>query len=425
MARRVVIWFALVFMLISAFSTVGAAPIQDINVKEFLAKYEKAVVFITTYDDKGRKTSTGSGFFVSADGLLVTNRHVLKGSMSAEIEGPDGSKYKVKRVVATQPDLDLVTAEVDTMGKQVPFLNVEPEVPAKGDKVVVLGSPLGYKFSFSEGAVAGVRTLPDTEHRELTGMKGDYIQFTAPVSPGSSGGPVLNAEGKVIGVVTWGYISSSAQNLNFAVPGKKAYELMKGNNPLTSTELAAPNEGLKRANILIMYGPKALAKLKDEEKQKKLSDYISESITAKFRPNKYLLTPYEKTAAYFQAYWKIKDLGKKPPTMEDIDKDVMLGFAEQQMQDFMIFAGLELLTSKGLNTRDVDINQVEIELDLRILDTSRKSYAYSRTFDVEGQDFYEKKVFVFERGDMIKAIEDAVARAIRAFRKDFSTDQLI
>ena len=306
----------------------------------------------------------------------------------------------------------------------MPFLTPEPEIPAKGDKIIALGSPRGYKFSFSEGSIAGVRTFPDPEHKETFNMKGDFVQFTAPISPGSSGGPILNAAGNVVGVVTAGYMAG-AQNLNFAVPAIKIVELMKGPNPLTSTENLTSNDGLKRVNILIMYGPKLLAKLKDEEKQKKMNVFIAESISSKFRANKYLLAPHEKTMAYFQAYWKINGLGKKPPALEDIDRDIMIGFAEQQLQDYMIFAGVELLAAKGMNTRDVDINQVEVELDLRILDTNRKSYAYSRTFEVAGQDFYEKKVFVFERGDVTKAIEDAISRAIRAFRKEFSTEQLI
>ena len=232
MKRLMVMCFAIFVVLIYATPQINAAPEQTINTKEFLEKYEKAVVFITTYDDKGRKTGTGSGFFVSADGLLVTNRHVLKGSTSADIEGPDGTKFKVRRVVNTQADLDLVTAEVDTQGKVMPFLLPEPELPAKGDKIIALGSPRGYKFSFSEGSIAGIRNLPDPENRQITDMKGEFIQFTAPVSPGSSGGPILNSAGNVVGVVTWWYKNSAAQNLNFAVPAKQVVELMKGHNPL-------------------------------------------------------------------------------------------------------------------------------------------------------------------------------------------------
>jgi S1-C subfamily serine protease len=167
-----------------------------------------AVFFLEITDMKGTKIKTGSGFFINEDGLAVTNYHVIKGATSAVAITADGQRHRVLGVYATgnEDNIDLAIIQVEGEGFNYLKLADSDEVRI-GETVYALGSPLGLKNTFSTGIISGL-------DRRVNGM--DFIQTTAPISPGSSGGVLLNCAGKVVGVTT--AYAASGQNINLIVP---------------------------------------------------------------------------------------------------------------------------------------------------------------------------------------------------------------
>jgi S1-C subfamily serine protease len=164
----------------------------------------KAVGLVLGFDEKGKIIQTGSGFFISEDGRFVTNEHVIKGAKKMGVKMENGAHYTVEKISVASTRFDLVILQVHA--KEVPFLKLETSgLPEVGTRIAVIGSPVSLEGTLSDGIVSAIRT----------GDGGTWIQITAPISPGSSGSPVLNAEGRVLGIVTLGS-NGRIQNLNFA-----------------------------------------------------------------------------------------------------------------------------------------------------------------------------------------------------------------
>jgi hypothetical protein len=164
----------------------------------------KSVVLLEMSDSQGQPESLGSGFFI-ADGIIATNAHVIEGAASgtARLIGSK-EEFSIRGTVALDRHTDLALLKVDSVA---PVLNLGSELkPAVGDKVYVVGNPLGLEGTFSEGIVSGIRSIESDS----------ILQMTAPISPGSSGGPVMNDSGTVIGVAEATF--KNGQNLNLAVP---------------------------------------------------------------------------------------------------------------------------------------------------------------------------------------------------------------
>lgn len=176
------------------------------NLEDLIAKTEPSVVRIET------SNSMGSGFVATADGTVVTNLHVLAGSTSAKVHFADGRVFDVIGVLASDAERDL--AVISTTCKDVTPLVVATELPRKGSSVVTFGAPIGLAFTASAGIISAIRTADEsTKHLDLT--TGTWLQTTAPISPGNSGGPLVNQQGQVVGVNT--FYLSKGQNLNFAI----------------------------------------------------------------------------------------------------------------------------------------------------------------------------------------------------------------
>jgi len=174
--------------------------------KDVIAKKE-SVVMVNVYDETGEELSQGSGFVVS-NGLIVTNFHVISGGSSFTVVTNDNEEYEIEGVVDYDLDNDIALLKpVERLPiKQLRIGSNDMVDP--GDEVVAIGSPLGLSNSVSVGIVSGVRTF------EWEDWSADYVQFTAPVTYGSSGGPLLNMYGYVIGLVTFGF---EMGDLNFAL----------------------------------------------------------------------------------------------------------------------------------------------------------------------------------------------------------------
>lgn len=183
---------------------------------EQLALLASCVVMITVHDHTGQPISGGSGIMVGREGFILTNHHVAcRGSaFSVHIED-DPTVYHTSEVIKTHALLDLALIRIARTLRPIPvYQGAAPLV--RGQKVVAIGSPLGLFNSVSDGIISGFRTIDEV----------DMIQFTAPTSPGSSGGAVLNLYGEVIGISTAGI--DRGQNLNLAVGHQSILPFIRG-----------------------------------------------------------------------------------------------------------------------------------------------------------------------------------------------------
>lgn len=169
---------------------------------DIFEKYNTAVFTVFTQDSYSMYQ--GSGFFISPDGLAVSNYHVFKGTHKgrAQIKTSDGKYIDVSDVVAYNNDDDIFIFRVQASGKTFNYIPISNKGVRVGEKAYAIGSPKGLENTFSSG--------------EISQLREGYIQISVPIDHGSSGGVLLNAYGEAIGISTAGRDDSGA-NLNFAI----------------------------------------------------------------------------------------------------------------------------------------------------------------------------------------------------------------
>ena len=205
------------------------------SVADVVKRSSDAVVLIVISNSVGQETALGSGFLISADGQIVTNYHVIKDAHAAIVKLSNGAFFPVNSIVASDADKDLAIIKVN--GRNLPFLQIgDIESLHVGDHVVAIGSPLGLEGTVSDGIVSALRDAAKTK----------WIQTTAPVSHGNSGGPLLDMNNHVVGVITWGVNLQLGQNLNFAAPANEIKALLSAPPPLRSQS----SPGLSDANTI-------------------------------------------------------------------------------------------------------------------------------------------------------------------------------
>lgn len=230
--RSASLFCAAVFLLVPTARVQG----QDL-LPELVRRIKPSAVAIETFDSRGEKLSRGSGFFIDVD-RVVTNRHVIDNAFRAEVHSYNGSVYQVKGVIAVDAEGDLALLRVDAPPNQVRPLVLDKTSPQEGESVVVIGNPLGLEGSVTNGIVSAVRDIPTF---------GRIIQITAPISPGSSGSPVVNMRGQVIGIATLQI--TGGQSVNFAIPSERISQL-QGGVLLPLSELVAASGRNKRAKAV-------------------------------------------------------------------------------------------------------------------------------------------------------------------------------
>jgi len=212
-------------ILIGAILIAGSAVGQDF--KQLSRTARESVVQLRV-DLGGGRESLGTGFAVH-DGLIVTNHHVIDNALQIEAILASDEIFNVAGIVGTDEENDLAILKLDNA--------VLPPLPLAGDivieageQVVVLGNPLGFSGTLSEGIVSAVREQGFDPGG--TGRSHDsppQLQITAAISQGSSGSPVMTLEGKVIGVAVRSH--TGGQNLNFAVPVAQVKKLLDRVDP--------------------------------------------------------------------------------------------------------------------------------------------------------------------------------------------------
>lgn len=180
-----------------------------------LAKLSTSIVMIAVYDNRQKMLGTGSGIMIGKDGFILTNNHVIRGGYYFEVRIEDDERiYKTDEVIKYNQYLDLAIIRIARVLSPLRLFDGREKL-VRGQKVVAIGSPLGLFNSVSDGIISGFRNIDNV----------DMIQFSAPISPGSSGGAVLNMFGEVIGISTAGF--SEGQNINLAVPYDAIYGFAK------------------------------------------------------------------------------------------------------------------------------------------------------------------------------------------------------
>ncbi len=194
--------FFLSFLFIYSSNSYG----QSLTAEQIYKKVSNAVVVVYAYNDNDELAAQGSGVVLNDKGYVVTNYHVLSGN----------SKLKILHGKEIVPYVDIIGIDVE---KDILILKVEAKkFPAVkigdskslniGQRVYAIGSPMGLENSISEGIISGLRSVDE--------LKRNFIQITASISPGSSGGAVVNDKGELIGIST--FTTKEGQNLNFAIP---------------------------------------------------------------------------------------------------------------------------------------------------------------------------------------------------------------
>ena len=220
------------------------------SLPSLIKRIKPSTVIIFVYDDKGEFLKLGSGFFISQNGDVITNYHVLQGASSAEIKTADEKTYPITYIVAGDEQNDIIRLSVNIPSQYVYPLSLSKTIPEVGERIIVYGSPLGLENTVSDGIVSAIRDIPDY---------GRIIQITAPISPGSSGSPVLNMKGEVIGIATFQMVEG--QNLNFAIPSERiaSLNLMEEEKIFTTEELfEQENKGKKDSDYAYEAYDKAL-----------------------------------------------------------------------------------------------------------------------------------------------------------------------
>lgn len=224
------------------FILLNSAKAQD-QLPELVRRIKPSAVAIETFDARGEKLTRGSGFFIDFD-RLVTNRHVIDGAYRAEVHLSTGSSFPVRNVLAVDAEADIALLKIEAPKALIRPLSLDRASPQEGESIVVIGNPFGLEGSVTNGIVSAVRDIPGF---------GRIIQITAPISPGSSGSPVVNMHGQVIGVATLQV--TGGQSVNFAIPSERIAQLDRSSGTQTGQalslgELVAATSRNKRARAV-------------------------------------------------------------------------------------------------------------------------------------------------------------------------------
>ena len=227
MVRRL---FVQIFGLVMCVLLLSIQPAYSLDAKSLFKNTRNSVVLVMSFDANNQPLALGSGFFVGDGKTVATNYHVIESASSVTIKLMSGKVAAVDTVVGVDIEHDLVLLSVPSKGSPLKLAERTPEV---GEDIVVIGNPKGLEGTLSRGIVSGARE----EKGSL------FYQITAPISPGSSGGPIISEQGEVLGIASF-YVQGG-QNLNFAMPSAFIHRLLR--KPETKTLAAVTRKKAKVA----------------------------------------------------------------------------------------------------------------------------------------------------------------------------------
>ena len=208
-----------------------------LSVQEIYERVSPSVVVVYNFNDSGQVRGHGTGFFIEPWGMVATNYHVVEGAASLRIKTKSGATMDIRGIAASDADNDVVILSAVVPVDSIPTLRMASSLPKVGDKIVVIGTPYHPQLAqtITDGLVSAIRPVPGGKR---------LIQISAPISPGSSGSPVVNLRGDVVGIAT--RVHRQASHIGIAVPG----EILAGLTP------SAP---LPVANLPVLYAGQSLS----------------------------------------------------------------------------------------------------------------------------------------------------------------------
>ena len=188
---------------------------EEMPITDLFTRQADSIVVVGTAGKRKKDNRAGSGFFISEDGLIVTNYHLIKRAKNIYVKLRNDQGYTKVKVLATDSRDDIAVIKIDGEGFLPVTLGQSTDVKV-GQRVVAIGNPLGLESTVADGLISAWREIQN-------GRK--VLQVSVPLSPGSSGGPLFNLAGEVIGITTASM--SKGQSLNFAVPIEYAQPLIQ------------------------------------------------------------------------------------------------------------------------------------------------------------------------------------------------------
>lgn len=190
-----------------------------VSAEDLAVRAKESVVSVSFAGRDGQEAGMGTGFVIDANGLIATNLHVIGEARPITVQLLDGTSYEVQEVYATDRQMDLAVLKI-AVDNLKPLKLAEPDTLKQGAEVVVLGNPQGLRYSVVKGVNSGTR--------EVDGKP--MLQLAIPIEPGNSGGPVLDSQGRVQGIVT--LKSAVTRNLGYAVNVSALKGLLEKPNPV-------------------------------------------------------------------------------------------------------------------------------------------------------------------------------------------------
>lgn len=193
----------------------------ELKPSEISKRVSPAVVYIETFDDQGELIGTGSGINVDASGKIFTNYHVIEGASAAKIKFVSGEVYNVTSVLGYDVERDVAVLKITGLNLPTAVFG-NSSLLENGEEILTIGSPIGLENTISDGLVSNRSRILEGE---------SYLQISAPISPGSSGGALVNLYGEVVGITSAQFISG--QNLNLAIPINEVKKFLTSNENVT------------------------------------------------------------------------------------------------------------------------------------------------------------------------------------------------
>lgn len=290
---------------------------QDLTPEQIYEKVNDAVVIVLAYDANNKLINQGSGVVISNDGYIITNYHVMKNASKVNIVHND-LLFENAELIGGDEESDILFIKIPKNDLSV-IKTPESDDVKIGQKVYAIGSPLGYENTISDGIVSGYRKFD----------KINLIQITASISPGSSGGAVVNSKGELIGIST--YTITEGQNINFAIPIEDirkieakpyVYEVTKPVEPIFKQEETEKQIKTIPKNSKL-YNPKAveyfnkgeelILKANSEKNKKDETLYLKQAVDYFTKAIKY-------DDGFIEAYYEIGELYGSPFSLNDIEK---------------------------------------------------------------------------------------------------------
>ena len=182
-----------------------------LSVQEIYERVSPSVVVVYNINESGQTRGHGTGFFIDPWGMVATNYHVVEGASSLKIKTKNGVVMDIRGIAAADAENDVVILSANLPIDSVRTLKMTSSLPQVGDKIVVIGTPYHPQLAqtITDGLVSAIRPLAGGKR---------LIQISAPISPGSSGSPIVNTKGEVVGIAT--RVHRQASHIGIAVPGE-------------------------------------------------------------------------------------------------------------------------------------------------------------------------------------------------------------